>query len=204
MANRYLQQFYQGFNHLPVYMDCNFTIDSAQTTKVKLVNGGGIKTVAQLSTGVYQVTLQDSYNDFLTGAVLLQSPLSGSAVASNALSANVVYTITVLGTVTTADWQSAGLPLGVTPAVGVTFLATGGTTGTSGSAQTSVTSGIVTTELIGVPKTTTNNPTNSYLVIKTLGATSTSVTTPIATNPVDGTVVRLYILMRNSSVTSHG
>ena len=107
------------------------------------------------ANGFALVQFYNNFNYFLNGLVFAQAPNTGSIKIDNsALTAGQAYVITTLGDASLATWQGVGLPVGVTPAVGVSFIATG--TGGSANASTSrvstpTTSGIVAAELVGNP-----------------------------------------------------
>lgn len=92
------------------------------------------------SSGVYSVTELVSTDDSLGGAVeLIATVIDGSTIPvtdGNSMISGKDYTITSLGTTSTANWVSAGFPAGVTPAVGISFTATGSTVGTGVVANT--------------------------------------------------------------------
>ena len=71
--------------------------------------------------------------------------------------ASVVNVITVLGTATLAQWLAVGLPPGIVPAVGVSFIANGSSL-IGGSAQTAIIlaagAGVDHIEVAGDPNTT--------------------------------------------------
>jgi hypothetical protein len=98
-----------------------------------------------------------------------------------------------------ADWLAAGVPAGVTPAVGVAFVATGVGTG-SGTCASPLASGIYSPEVLGDPNTTINNVTTPYIIVQTMGATSSATTTPIPVTPANGSVMGFGFFFKNSSV----
>jgi hypothetical protein len=65
------------------------------------------------------------------------APNSGADVKidNSAMTAGQLYTITTLGNATAAKWTAIGVPAGVTPAVGVSFIAL--TNGGAGNVLTS-------------------------------------------------------------------
>lgn len=220
MANRFFSnvgKFYAP-HVFPVLIDCNFVVDSTNGNGlgVRNLKGQGVNAVVGFSTvaattpaaGFFQVQLSDPYFRYFGGFSGFVAPNSGST-AINALSANGVYVIATLGTSTTANWVVAGLPLGVTPAVGVSFQATGSTASLgTGTATQSTVSGVGHIEVIGDPNgglspvgLTAAKP---YIWFKYVGATNSSTTTPISKQPTDGTVVGLAIYLSNSSVIVDG
>lgn len=76
------------------------------------------------ATGYIYVQLQDAYNTYLFGGAGFGGPLSGSSInVTTGVTAGNPYVITSLGTTTTAQWNILGVPLNITPAVGVSFIA---------------------------------------------------------------------------------
>ncbi len=75
--------------------------------------------------GTIMLQLADNFSRMYGFNLSIAAPLSGSSilVASAGVTRGLVYTITILGTTTTAGWVSLGLPPGITPAVGVSFVA---------------------------------------------------------------------------------
>lgn len=85
------------------------------------------------------IGLKNNFNHFLGLNWQVDAPATNTTTASTTI--NVVYTITLLGTTTTAQWQAVGVPAWLTPAVGLSFVATAsqaiGGTGTVGTAGVS-------------------------------------------------------------------
>ncbi|MES1988074.1 MAG: hypothetical protein V4440_08605, partial [Pseudomonadota bacterium] len=144
MANRRFTQFNYSLHTMPVWLDCSFTVDDSNANGITGLVGPGIQAVymhtattpsagnPNPAAGIAIVQFQDNYfkSYHLVGGQV--SPASGSSilVASAGTVATTTYQITILGTTTTAGWQSLGLPVGITPAVGVPFVATATTTAT--------------------------------------------------------------------------
>lgn len=114
-----------------------------------------------------------------------------------------------------ADWQAVGVPKGVVPAIGVSFIATatgfstGG--GSTGTVIASGVSGISSVEVIGDPSMSLSPIPMSgsahvggWILVQFTGATSSSVTTPIATAPANNSVCGLSFYVEASSVTIAG
>ena len=97
------------------------------------------------------------------------------------------------------DWYGVGLPKGLTPTVGQSFIAKATGYGKStGQVKAVGTTGIQKVELIGNPDLSLNpGPLNGisaaggWLLVQFLAATSSSVTTVIPTAPTDTSVVKL-------------
>lgn len=134
MANRAFFQMLASLVERLTFIEFNFVVGASGA--VGTVKGSGIKSITRVQQGVYMIQLQDSYNRYFGGACgLVEQPGTGVAItaASNNLTVGVLYTITVLGDATAADWVTVGVPAGLTPSVGLPFvaLATGSGTGTT-------------------------------------------------------------------------
>lgn len=210
MANRSWQNaghFYAPHS-MPILLDLNFQVGASGA--VGTLVGPGITSVTRLSAGVYKVKMQDNYNKFFGMQHWLQAPVSGADVAAGALTPGVIYQITALGTTTTAQWVTAGVPAGIAPAVGLAFLAAATSAGT-GTAKILGSSGITSIEVVGVSNTQLAPGVylgapyqGAYIIVKCLGPTATADTAAIATDPASGSVLGLSIYLSNSSVTVMG
>lgn len=182
------------------------------TTQTPGTNNG--QTNPNPAAGFIQVQFNNSFNYFVTDFAGFVSPNSGSDVKidNSALTAGQVYTITTLGNATAAKWLAIGVPAGVTPAVGVSFVAlTNGGAGNTLTSRVQVpsVSGVSSVEVVGNPnvmKSNSNLAANggAYVFLQCLSATSASVTTMVATAPADGSVVSLSFYYDASSVTVDG
>lgn len=204
---------------MPCLVDCNFIVDVANGNNIGIrslkgplvASVVGHSSVAPSNTtppvGYLKVSFNAPFNKYYGGFSGFIAPSTGSTVISS-LSAGTIYIITSLGTSTTADWILAGVPLGVTPAVGVTFLALGSSGTGTGTCATSTVSGVSHIEIVGDPNTTLYpvgiGAANPYIFMKYVGATNSSTTTPIATQPADNSVVGLAFYFSNSGVTLKG
>ncbi len=102
------------------------------------------------AAGTILVQLQDNYNRVLNSFKSIVSPLSGSPLTS--VTSGIAYVITAVGTTTAAQFHAKGVPAGVTPAVGVAFVASAtGALGGTGAVQISAAagSGIASIESLG-------------------------------------------------------
>lgn len=113
------------------------------------------------AAGFALIQLKQNFNKFLGMRYQIQSPNSGSDVKidNSAMTAGQAYVITTLGNATAAKWVAIGLPVGVTAAVGVSFIATG--TGGAGNTLTSRVqvpsiSGVSSMEIVGSPDLSTS------------------------------------------------
>lgn len=220
MANR----FYSNAGHfyaphvMPVLLDCNFIVDAANGNNVgvRSLKGQGIASVIGHSSaapanstppaGYVQVNFSDPYFRYFGGFSGFVAPNSGST-AITAITPGLVYVIATLGTSTTANWVTAGVPVGVTPAPGVSFLAASTSSG-SGTVTQPTVSGVSHIEVVGDPNATLSpvgiGAAAPYIFMKYVGATNSSTTTPIAIQPTDNTVVGLAFYLSNSSVIVAG
>ncbi len=109
-------------------------------------------------SGFAAIQFTNNFNYYLSGFAQFIAPTTGSIKIDNsAMTAGQVYVISTLGNATLAKWQTIGVPPGVTPAVGVAFVAL--TNGGAGNTLTSrvstpTTSGIYGVEVVGSPATT--------------------------------------------------
>jgi hypothetical protein len=201
----------------PVLLDCNFVVDStnANGLGIRSLKGPCISAVYMHTSatpaagnpnppaGYIYVKLADNYNRYLGGFSGAVSPTSGTPLTS--VVANSVYIITSLGTATTAQWVAKGLPIGVTPAVGVSFVASAsGTIGGSAAvmAPLSTGSGIDHVEVIGDPNLMLANsaqPSNGggYMILACFLNNT-------LTQPANGSVIGLSFYFNDSSVLIQG
>ena len=219
----------------PALIDCSFTVASSNTNGLGItgLSGSMVQNVfmhtsqtagtgnSNQSTpniaiknpnptaGYIIVQLQDPYNTVLGAFMEIQSPLSGSSISISGTSVMTIgspYVITALGTTTTAQWQAVGVPTGVIPTVGMTFIAkvTGGGTGTGTvQAPAAAGSGIFSLELVGDPNQMINNSplngsgTGAQMVFATRNASGASAAAAIAAL-TDGSIVRIGLYLSNS------
>lgn len=113
------------------------------------------------------------------------------------------------------NWQNVGIPRGVVPAVGVSFVATatGDTTlGTSsGLVKVPGVSGVLTAEVIGDPNVSLSpipmggSPNvGGWVMVQFMAATSAGVTTLIPTAPAAGSVVGMSFVVEAGSIIISG
>lgn len=227
MANRTFTNagHFYACHGFPVLLDCQFSVLSTNASGVTGLIGAGVQAVYMHTSttpttgspnpanGYVYVQLQDNYYSDYLGFMGQVTALSGSSilVASAGTVASTTYVITIVGTTTAAGWQSLGLPVGITPAVGVSFIATATTTA-SGTGAVQVPhangSGIQSMDQVGTPALTLG-PVGighgyPYLIFRFMGPTASGDTTPIAVAPRDGTLVSLKLYLGNSSVKNGG
>lgn len=196
MANRRFTQFFNTLHTKPVLLDCSFTVDPTNAAGVSGLVGPGIEAVymnantpsssnPDPAAGYVVVKLQDNYHKLYSAIASVRSPNSGSnlLVASAGLTVGQVYVITVLGTTTTAQWIALGVPRGITPAVGVPFVALATSATGTGAVQipAAAGSGIVGFETVGDSDLVINSAlpniagqqSGSYIIGRFLGASFT-------------------------------
>jgi hypothetical protein len=196
-------------------INCNFIVDAANGNGLGLrsLKGSGVSKVFMHTSatpasgspnplpGFILVQLASPYAAYEGGSVGFVSPVSGSPLnISSGVTKGQAYVIVSVGTTTQTQWQAIGLPVGIVPAVGVSFVAsvTGNGVGT-GVVEVPATagSGIFSLEVVGNANLS-SNPTDgsgAWLLLQLLAPTSSSVTTLIPTAPADGTVIGLTFKM---------
>lgn len=159
------------------------------------------------ANGFALIQFTNNFNYFLNGLSIFQTPTTGSIKIDNsALTAGVAYVITTLGDATAAQWLAVGVPAGVTPAVGVSFIAL--TVGAGANASTSrvstpTSSGIVMVEMVGSANTMLSNTNiasngGAWLMLQFSSATGT------VAAPAVGSIASMKFSYDGSSVTIDG
>lgn len=215
MSSRTFRQFTSSLRKYPVLIDCNFVVDSANGNGLGLRSlkptgsANGIASVYMHTSataaagnpnplaGYIVVNFNSNYFNYLGGFSGQVSPLSGTPLTSTTNHHAVV--IVSLGTATLAQWQAAGLPIGVVPSVGVAFIAKAtGTIGGSAAVEEIATtmSGIDHIEVVGDPSTTLN-PQGSGTALQGQMILACSFEGAV-TAPADGTVIGLTFYLSNS------
>ncbi len=214
----------------PVLVDCNFIVDKANGNGlgIRSLKGQGVKAVymtssatpatgnpfvSGVSEGNILVEFTDNFSRAYPGMFAIVSPVSGSALKIDngaTLTIGSFYTIVIVGNATAAQWRTIGVPAGITPAVGVTFVAaaTGAGSGNTASsrveAQLSTGSGIDHIETIGDPNTTISPiPVGGSPNVGGSISLTTFLDNAI-TQPADGTVLGLTFYFNQSSVVVAG
>lgn len=197
---------------MPVLVDMSFTVDATNANGITGLKGPLVNAVYMHSTagtpsspnpdtGAILIRLQDNFNSLLGADCIVQGALSGSPLTS--VTNHLAYVITSLGTATAAQWQAKGLPIGVTPAVGVAFIATAtGTIGGSAAVQVqATTASVASIEILGDPNVTVapapsaNQGYGASLILQCRDYAGAIVA------PAAASVIRIKLLMSNSSVT---
>ena len=219
----------------PILVDCNFVVASADTGGLGITNlkGQGIKNVFMHTSqtpgkgpngllnpnpqsGVIMVQFADNYQRFYSMYSSLQVPLSGTPLnvdaSDAALTAGDVYVIQSLGTSTAADWLALGVPPGVTPAVGVSFVAlvTGAGTGTGTvEAPAAAGAGIFSIAMVGnsnlsIGPIPVGGSPNVGGFVNLACYKDSAADAPVLAAPADGTLISLSFYMNQSNVVVAG
>lgn len=219
----------------PVIADCSFTVTPTNGLGITGLTGQAAQNVFMHTSttpsagpngllnpnpanGIILVQLSDNFTRIYETTATFVSPNSGASLnvdlSDAALTVGALYVITALGTTTSADWRALGLPAGVAPAVGASFIAAAVGVGVgTGTVQAPATSGstINHIEMVGSPHlmlgpTPVGGSPNvgAWVMLRTLAATSSSVTTLINTAPAAGTKIKLTMYLNQSSVTVAG
>ena len=156
--------------------------------------------------GYILIQFKNNFNYVLSGSNSIVSPVTSPTTAvTSGLTAGHVYVITVVGTTTAAEWASIGVPAGITPSVGVSFVATA--TGTGGSHTGKVGlpsfSTVGSIETVGDPNASSNSSNISsnggaWLLLQCV--TTASGSAALAT-PADGSVIALRCRFDGSTVS---
>lgn len=205
----------------PVMIDLNFQVDDTNALGITNLKGPTVEAVYMhsdhmspaktIADGTILIQLQDNYNRIFGMTSSIISPNSGSDVKidNSAMTAGVGYTITTLGDATTAKWQSIGVPVGVTPAVGVNFIAL--TNGGAGNTLTSrvqtsaaAGSGVATIEMLKNPNADIAPAQNvgqgfgAQFILQCRDYAGALVA------PANGSIINVTLYLGNSSVTVAG
>lgn len=210
---------------MPVLLSCNFVVDSTNGNGlgIRSLKAPYIKAVYMHTTatpdplnpnpasGTIVIQMQDNYNRSISGFDAIVSPVSGTAlkIDNSALTAGVAYIITTLGDATAAAWHALGVPIGITPAVGVSFIAA-----SVGAGSNTSTSRVMTTAAAGSAVAsieTVGDPNLSIAPLKSSGQKfgaqfilqCRDYAGAIAA-PANGSVISLSFYLSNSSVSVSG
>jgi hypothetical protein len=224
MAQTYISRGRLYSTHeFPVFIDCKFQVASADSAGLGIVpsslKGQGVSAVYMFTSGTpanayspasgyIVVRLADNYSQLYNMLQSFRGPLSGSSllVASAGLSVGQPYVITILGTTTVAAWHTLGVPPGVTPAVGVPFVAAATSAVGTGAVQVVATaaSDIDHIEFVGSPDLSLGpvpvggSPNvGGWLVLQCEKGDAVQ-------QPADGTIIRLGFYLSQSSVLTGG
>lgn len=190
-------------------IDINFVVDSTNGNGlgIRSLKGAGVAAVYMHTSatpaagnpnpaaGYILVQLSKTYSAYVGGYTGFVQPVSGTPInVTTGVSAGLAYVITSVGTTAPTGWQSLGLPLGLTPTPGQGFVAPTGAT-TTGSGQIEVPasagSGVSSIEVVGDPNQTVSATGGATILCAVMAATSSSVTTHVATAPANGSVIEM-------------
>lgn len=153
------------------------------------------------AAGNILIQLKQNFNVFYGMSWYNQAVVTGSDLTS--VTATHSYQITALGTTTAAEWVTAGLPSGVTAAVGVSFnaLVTAAIGGT-GTVKAVTNAAVDSIQVVGNPTLATSSDIARYggahVILQTLGSGLSRA------NPTDGAVIGIRLFFDRSSVTVDG
>lgn len=227
MASRLNNQFLYSPNPQMVFVEGSFTIAGSSGTVAPstAVLGRGVQSVSKVGLGQYKIQFTDNYNRLLSFQADPIGPTSGAVVTDGSLALGKAYQI--IWPSTSTNWQTLGLPTGVTATYGAPFVATSGASnGPSGSSGATaagngtvvpiVPSGVGSVEILGNPNTLLYpvlGPSSSvgtqgaYVYMQTLGAASSGMSGvtaaqlgPVPIAPTSGSVIRFNALFRNSNL----
>lgn len=221
----------------PVLLDCNFVVDSTNGNGlgIRSLKGPCIQNVfmhtsstpgagnsnpatpgitvtnPNPASGTIIIQLQDNYSRSYSGFDSRVSPVSGSAlkVDNSALTAGVAYIITTLGDFTATQWATLGVPSGVTPATGVSFIAAsvgaGSNTSTSRVMATAATgTGVCTIETVGDPNLSIAPSPSSTQGFGAQFLLQCRDYAGALVAPTDGSVISLAFYLSDSSILIQG
>jgi len=218
--------FYSNITR-PISLDCNFIVDSANGNGLgirSLKSNGYIRNVFMHTSaspgsnkgalnpnpavGYALIQFENNFNYYLGGYNGFVSPLSSTGLTST--TQHSPYVITSIGSTTLAQFQAAGLPQGLVPTVGQSFIAIA--TGSLGGSGTLGAPGLPTTlsvSIVGDPNASISNSSiaangGAYLLVQFAAPTNSSTTTLVAAAPADGSVVGMNFKFDGSSVTIDG
>lgn len=200
MANRNFanSRIYSG-HVMPVLIDCSINIGASGA--VGTVTGPYIKSVTRQAAGVYQIQVQPNFSRFYIGNAQMVSPQTvAAAVDPNTLSPGAIVRISTVGD---TNWSSAGLPAGVTAAVGVSFVLSAAPAAGTGRVKLVGNSGIDRVELVGDPNLTcapmvANSPAAGAIILLQCLASGSPA------DPADGSILKVSMLFSNSSIVING
>lgn len=210
----------------PVLLDCNFVVDSTNGNGlgIRSLKGPCVQSVYMHTSatpaagnpnplaGVIVIQLADNYNRSLSGFNAIVSPVSGTPIVVTAAGAHLVpgtpYIIVSVGTTTAAEWHALGVPAGVTPAVGVSFISgslTGIGTGTGAVEVTAAAgSAVMSIETVGdpnlsiAPSPSANQGFGGQIILQCRNNSGAKAA------PADGSVISIAMLLSDSSILIQG
>lgn len=168
------------------------------------------------AAGLIMVKFADNFNRYFFGTSGFVAPISGTPInVTTGTTRGLAYTIASLGTTSTAQWQKLGLPVGIVPAVGATFVAISTTTATgTGVIEVPAATGvgaIYNIEIIGDPNQTIISKAGSVLgqangtqiILGCYGATDSATTTAKLLAPADNSVIGMSFVFSSSTMNAN-
>jgi hypothetical protein len=158
--------------------------------------------------GYAMIQFKQNFNKYLGGFFGIIPPLASSNLTS--VTNHNPYVITSLGSTTLAQWQAVGLTQGITPAVGVSFIATATASfGGSGTVGAPGVPALAEMSVVGDPNQSISNSSiaangGAILIVSLLAPTNSSTTTLAPAAPADGSVIGMEFSFDMSSVTIDG
>lgn len=219
---------------MPVMIDCNFVVTATNGLGITSLKGPYVQNVFMHTSttpavgnsnpaspnvavtnpnpqnGIIVLQLQDIYSRLYTldSNIICTNTGSDVKIDNAVLTPGVAYTISILGDATAAVWHALGVPAGITPALGVSFIAA--SAGGSGNASTSRVQAVVASstvakiDLIGnpnlliTPAPSASQGFGSELILAIRDYAGALVA------PIAGTTISLKLMLSNSSVTIQG
>lgn len=211
----FLSQRFFNWHAMAVQLDAQITIGAsgAPTLVTSSAAGSiptsrGFKSITRLTTGIYQVQLDDNYSQLLDYKANFTAGL-GNTVNMGSLVTSTVYQIVTLGTSTQAQFVTAGFPSGITAAPGMIFKAAGAGAG-NGTVKPLVANSSSRIELLGTPagvdgmlnnQPFTQGNGGGYITFQTIASTAVgTVAAPIFTGSALATHTH-NILLKNAAVS---
>jgi hypothetical protein len=227
MASRLNNQFLYSPNPQMIFIEGSFAVggSSGAVAPSTAVLGRGVQSVTKKGVGQYVIQFSDNYNRLLDFQAVVLSPTSGALVTDGSLALGKPYQIVWPSTST--NWQTLGLPAGLTATYGMPFVSTSGasngplgssgvTAAGNGTVIPIVPSGIGSIEVLPNPNTSlypnltatsASGTQGAYVFIQTLGQATSGVSGVTAnqvgtvpTAPTSGSVIRFNTIFRNSSL----
>lgn len=133
----------------------------------------------------------------------VQGTVSGSAIDPHGGTVGDLYQIVSLGN---TDWVTAGVPSGITAAVGMVIALAAQPAAGTGTVKAFAPSSISGVQLAGDPNLGMLNlqpsvaGTGGYVTMVCVAPTNSTTTTVIPTDPASGEVIRFSIMLNDSSV----
>lgn len=149
------------------------------------------------AAGYLMIQMVGNYAAYLSGYHQMVGPNSGTPInVTTGVTAGLAYVIQTVGTTTAAGFQALGLQPGLTPTVGQAFIAIATTTATgTGTIEVPAAagSGNLILDVVGEQNLSAGATTGTPLLMRFLAPTSPSVTTLVATAPVDQSIVKIKL-----------